>query len=56
MENIQRILRAICFQRDELNLEILKTPTGEKRNILCDVNIHLMEVEMALKKVKYDPD
>jgi len=43
--------------RTKLERLILKTPTSEIRNHLCDANIHMMEAEtLMLKKLRGERD
>ena len=45
-------LRVLRFKLECL---ILKIPTGEIRNALCDANIHMAEAEtLMLKKLRYE--
>ena len=39
-DNVRRIIRQLQSSLDELELEILRTPTSEVRNQLTDANIH----------------
>lgn len=41
---------AIRFQKN-VQTFILRTPTGDERNFLTDLNIHLMGVESACNKL-----
>jgi hypothetical protein len=36
-----RVVRELQQLMDEIGLAILRTPTGERRNALCDANIHI---------------
>lgn len=46
-----RILRNINFQRSELDILVLKTPTSEERNKLSEASIYLSEVSRKLEEV-----
>lgn len=35
-----------------VSVEVMRTPTGELRNVFCDINIHAREIELLLAKAK----
>lgn len=43
MRNLSIVSNLIEALKTELESQILAIPTGEKRNLLCDANIHLGE-------------
>lgn len=49
--DIRRIIRALEAQQGELDLIILKTPTGGVREDLTGANIHLLSAISSLTNV-----
>lgn len=47
-DDVRRIVRQIKAAQGELELEILRQPTGYVRNILTEANIHLLAAEEKL--------
>lgn len=39
--NLRQIARTLISVQKELELQISATPSGERRNQLCDANIHI---------------
>lgn len=40
-EHLSRIYMDVKVKQNNLETEIMRTPSGELRNKLCDINIHL---------------
>lgn len=49
ISDLRRVSRALEVQAVELELLILRTPTGEVRNALTEANIHLMIARSKLE-------
>lgn len=47
--DVRRVSRALEVQAVELELLILRTPTGEARNALTEANIHIMIARSKLE-------
>jgi hypothetical protein len=47
-EAVRRMLRALVVVKQELDLEILRTPTGPWRDLLTEANIYLNEAETKM--------
>lgn len=50
IQDLRRVSRALEVQAVELELLILRTPTGEARNALTEANIHLMIARSKLEE------
>lgn len=47
-ENLRRIVSQLQVSLDEIELEVMKTPTSEKRNDLTDSCLHIREAMRIL--------
>lgn len=54
MNPIRKLLDNLKREQVACDTEILRTPTGERRNALTDVNIHLMAAIRTLKELPPD--
>ena len=48
---LRRLLRQLDLIKQELDLMILRTPSGDARNVMTEANIHLMVADSVLVEI-----
>lgn len=54
MSPLRKLLDNLKKEQAILDAQILRTPTGARRNALCDANIHLIAAIRTLKEAPAD--